>query len=160
MTVRRPIRERLLSFVEFDTAGGCWLWSGTISREGYGRFTLPNGTAQGRTTVTHRVSYEEFVGPIKPGLVVDHKCRVRCCVNPDHLQQVTQRENILSGTGASARNAMLTHCKKGHPLLPQKENRRSCVICNRVRMRETYRNRFRGLNGRPMKTLRHFGDDQ
>lgn len=74
-----------------DLNGGCHLWIGSL-RGGYGRMR-----ANGRTQEAHRVAYEEHYGPIPTGLVLDHKCRVRCCINPLHLEPVTHAENIRRG---------------------------------------------------------------
>lgn len=68
----------------------------------------------GRGLRAHRVVYEQVVGPIPDGLVLDHLCRVRCCCNPDHLEPVTHIENIMRGAGTGAANAVKTHCKNGH----------------------------------------------
>jgi hypothetical protein len=68
---------------------GCITWGGTCDRYGYGRFKL-----NGRMDKAHRVAYELFVGPIPAGLVIDHLCRHRACVNPQHLEAVTQTVNI------------------------------------------------------------------
>ena len=110
--------------------GPCWLWTGTISRNGYGR-TL-------RTTA-HRVAYELFVGPIPPGLDVDHLCRVRACVNPAHLEPVTRAENLWRGA-----LARLPACPRGHPydLVDAERHRRRCRTCKRAQDRR-YRTRHR-----------------
>lgn len=68
---------------------GCWLWSGAILRSGYGSITIDN-----RTRMAHRHVYEMVVGKIPSGLCIDHLCRVRSCVNPDHLEPVTTAENL------------------------------------------------------------------
>ena len=86
----------------------CWEWTGTIER-GYGKFAI-----KGVSKRVHRVVYEAFFGPVPEGLVLDHLCRNRKCANPWHLEAVTSQENILRGTGASARNAVKTHCSRGH----------------------------------------------
>lgn len=88
---------------------GCWVWTGARS-EGYGRFSH-NGVVQ----PAHRVTYLTLVGPIAAGLHIDHLCRNRSCVNPEHLEPVTPRENVLRGIGPSAQHAMKTHCPAGHP---------------------------------------------
>ncbi len=62
----------------------------------------------------HRWAFEQFKGPIADGLQIDHLCRVRHCVNPDHLEAVSQRANILRGEATSAQRARQTHCKRGH----------------------------------------------
>lgn len=86
----------------------CWLWKGSLN-QGYGQFAFRKKIVR-----AHRFAYELLVGPIPDRLTLDHLCRVRACVNPDHLEPVTDRENILRGTGLSARNAARTHCKRGH----------------------------------------------
>jgi hypothetical protein len=85
----------------------CWVWQLRIDTYGYGRV---------HAEPAHRVSYEERRGPIPAGLTLDHLCRVRECINPDHLEPVTNGENILRGESFSARNARKTHCPNGHPL--------------------------------------------
>lgn len=93
----------------------------------------------------HRLSYELHKGEIPEGLEIDHLCRNRWCVNPDHLEAVTRRENIMRGDGPKKLgelNSKKTHCKHGHPF--DKENTRyrptggrSCRICNRERQRKS-----------------------
>lgn len=89
---------------------GCWPWIGSIDTTGYGGFW--NGSKLARA---HRWSYERFVGPIPEGLHIDHLCRNHRCVNPAHLEPVTNRENALRGMSRNAQNARKTHCQKGHP---------------------------------------------
>jgi hypothetical protein len=72
------------------TESGCWLWVGALTSQGYGQMRGMNH----RVTRAHRVAYELFKGPIPEGLYIDHLCRVRCCVNPDHLEAVTQFVNM------------------------------------------------------------------
>lgn len=74
---------------------GCWIWTGELNRNGYGRVWR-----LGRRVMAHRAMYELLVGPIPEGLVLDHLCRVRCCVNPKHLEPVTVRENTIRGEAA------------------------------------------------------------
>lgn len=90
---------------------GCWQWRGAINKtEGYGRFY-----ARDRTGDAHRFSYIVHKGEVPEGLVLDHICRHRSCVNPDHLRPVTNAENVLSGVGLTAKYAKATHCHRGHP---------------------------------------------
>ena len=107
----------------------CWLWTGRIDRGGYGRYGENGGGA-------HRTSYEWFVGPIPDGLHIDHLCRVRRCVNPDHLEPVTCRENLMRGEGIAVKNARKTHCKYGHPFTPEstynERGHRMCRECTRA----------------------------
>lgn len=90
--MRPTTEERLELHVERVTETGCWIWVGRLNRNGYGRICLG-----GREPMAHRVSYELHVGPIPDGLVLDHLCRVRCCVNPFHLEPVTVQVNTLRG---------------------------------------------------------------
>src|SRR3990167_9081181 len=83
-------------WVRVDKTATCWLWKGSIDSQGYGRLSRrPRRSA-------HRFSYQLLIGPIPPGRELDHLCRVRHCVNPDHLEAVTRRVNILRGMGAPA----------------------------------------------------------
>lgn len=108
----------------------CWVWSGSLTREGYGRVMIAQ-----RAYTAHRKVYEYLVGPIPPGLELDHLCRNRGCVNPAHLEPVTTKENLLRGIGACAKNAVKTHCKRGHKFDEANTyltaNGRSCRQCNR-----------------------------
>lgn len=119
----------------------CWLWIADKDEYGYGRFR--NNGWHG----AHRFSYEHFVGQIPKGLVIDHVCRVRHCVNPNHLRIVTNKENILAGEGLCAQNARMTHCKRGHLLaglnIQFYRGRRCCLVC-RKQMERIYRDRRRG----------------
>ena len=76
-----------------DGAGDCWLWTGATDHDGYGAFALKGH----RKAKAHRFAYEELVGPIPVGLVLDHLCRNKPCVNPSHLEPVTIRENLRRG---------------------------------------------------------------
>jgi hypothetical protein len=88
---------------------GCWEWAGERNG-GYGRIRL-----DGRWKRMHRLTYELLIGPFPNGLISDHLCRNRWCVNPLHLEPVTYRENALRGIGPTAVNARATHCLRGHP---------------------------------------------
>lgn len=100
----------------------CIEWTGPRIPGGY-------GMTGGRPA--HRVAYEAARGPIPDGLVLDHLCRNRGCVNPSHLEPVTHRTNILRGVSPSARNARRTLCDEGHPLVPNptRPGRRWCATC-------------------------------
>lgn len=144
-------KEKMLSttdkfWARVNKTDSCWLWTGVISHYGYGQFAY-----DGICVRAHRFSYELHREKIPKGLVIDHICRVRNCVNPDHLRVVTNKENVLCGEGASARNIKATHCIHGHPLDEKnthiaKEYRgwgsgfkRECKTCRRLRMRKYYK---------------------
>lgn len=91
--------------------GPCWLWMGARDGNGYGNVRVSK-----RYRRAHIVSFELVRGPVQPGLVLDHLCRTSNCVNPCHLEPVTQRVNLHRGTGPVAVNARKTHCVRGHSL--------------------------------------------
>ena len=107
MFPKPTIHERFWAKVSFTET--CWLWVGAKNPKGY-----PQCWNGQRVTPAHRFAYEFCVGPIPEGLEIDHLCRVRNCVNPDHLEPVTHRENTLRGFSPMANNARRTHCPKGH----------------------------------------------
>lgn len=117
----------------------CWTWTGKLMKNGYAIYST-----MGKSILVHRFSYKYFCGPIPKNKVIDHLCRVRHCVNPDHLEVTTQQVNILRGTGASAQNARKIYCDKGHLLnnnvtkWSKKQGRRVCSICNTLWRRNKY----------------------
>ena len=130
MRPRRSPVDRFWSKVQ-QTAG-CWLWHGARIRDGYGSIRVG-----GRSVLAHRLAWELLRGPIPPGLTLDHLCRVRNCVNPDHLEPVTFKENVMRGNGVSAQEARRTACIHGHLFTPENTYRptngrqkRSCRACN------------------------------
>ena len=123
-------QERILAWSIPEPNTGCWLWLGTLFGKGYARC---HWTGLG-TCAAHRVSYEAFVGPIPDGLTIDHLCRVKCCVNPQHLEPVTNRENFFRSNNPIALQIHKTHCKHGHPLFgrnlyPRGKGWRACKAC-------------------------------
>lgn len=119
------------------TDGGCWLWQLSRFRNGYGQ--LSSSRPVPRSRLAHRAVYESLVGPIPAGLELDHVCRVRACVNPEHLEPVTSSVNKIRA------RALITHCPSGHRYdeentlrLPHDPNKRECRACRRRWNREYY----------------------
>ncbi|MFF4489471.1 HNH endonuclease signature motif containing protein [Streptomyces sp. NPDC001544] len=124
--------ERFWSKVEKTAT--CWLWTAYKNANGYGRFN--SGGRHGRIVFAHRWAYEQRFGAIPEGLALDHLCRVRHCVNPEHLEPVTSRTNTMRGETIAARHATKTHCDNGHEYTPENTRistggRRCCRACVR-----------------------------
>jgi hypothetical protein len=138
LVVRKEVLDRFWAKVKkTDT---CWLWTACIHPQGYGVWSYDK-----RMVKPHRFSYEIHKGIIPPGLVIDHLCRVRNCVNPEHLEAVTNKENILRGEGLSGKNSRKTHCNDGHEFTPSNtyvnsNGERRCRICSRIDITKTRKN--------------------
>ena len=118
-------------WAKVDASGDCWIWTGRKNDKGYGILFW-----EGATRLAHRVAYELLAGPITEGLEPDHLCRVRSCVNPDHLELVTHRENCRRGVGFAGSHARATHCPQGHPYdmantMSLKNGWRDCRECHK-----------------------------
>lgn len=108
-----------------EKTDSCWVWNGARDWAGYGKMHW-----KGQLQMAHRVSYELTKGSIPVGLTIDHICRNKACVNPDHLEAVTQAENIARGTLKDNRA-----CRRGHPMTEENtyidtRGRRKCKQCN------------------------------
>lgn len=134
----KALSDRFWPKVSKD-ADGCWLWTACLNKAGYGKIGAGGGKTGWR--LAHRVSYEMRHGPVPDGLELDHLCRVRRCVNPDHLEPVTQRVNLMRGVSPPAQCARKTHCDYGHEFTPEntyiwRNKMRQCRICRDRRNRE------------------------
>lgn len=123
---------------------GCWVWLGTPDSKGYGRIRF--GGAGSKIARAHRVSWQINRGPIPQGLVIDHLCGVRLCVNPDHLEPVTQKENLRRAPSSlPSKMARKTACVNGHEYVEGsfriESGARRCLICKRKRESLAYYNR-------------------
>lgn len=110
---------------------GCWEWTGHITPDGYGRYSLPDKLGN---ILAHRWAYELFIGPIPDGLTLDHLCRVKTCVNPYHLEPVSARVNV--------QRAQSNFCKRGHSLQDSYKwhGTRNCRPCHNIR-NQAYRDK-------------------
>ncbi len=125
--------ETILSKINVVDSG-CWEWTGYVpSQLGYGHVSMNSKPHR-----VHRVIYEYYHGEIDQKLVLDHLCRNKKCCNPIHLEQVTQRENVLRGVGIAALCAKQTHCLRGHEFNEDNtyitpNGSRKCRLCKRLR---------------------------
>lgn len=124
-----------------DTSGDCWTWrAGVFKSTGYGAFHF-----SGRGLITaHRAAWLLAHGDVQEGLVIDHLCRNRICVRPDHLKAVTNTENLERGAGYALRNGMRDHCIHGHAYTPENTyispaGDTRCRTCARERDRQRTR---------------------
>lgn len=127
---------------KIDYSGDHWLWIGATQTQGYGSFGY-----EGKSHLAHRWSYEQLIGPIPEGMVIDHLCRVRSCVNPAHMEVVTPEENNTRGHQARG-----WFCRFGHDLqeVGTYERRREtgevtneCLACRAI-ARKRHQDRERG----------------
>lgn len=138
-TVLTPVTrfERFWALADRRDPNGCWRWMGSLTDRKYGLFRI-----NGKRHRAHRIAFELACGAAIPdGLVIDHLCRNPSCVNPAHLEVVTQQINTLRGDTIIAKQVARTHCVHGHEftadnLIPRPGNprRRDCRACARARV--------------------------
>jgi hypothetical protein len=136
-TERFAVQARLLSNIK--KSGSCWEWQLRLDKDGYGDVKIKR-----RVYKAHRASYELFCSFIPRQLVTDHLCRNRCCINPKHIEPVTNRENMFRGNNQVVRQAAQTHCINGHLLTagniysyPKKPRMCKTCVFDRTRRRRT-----------------------
>lgn len=120
---------------------GCWIWMGCVSSDGYSQINQKPWSG-------HKSAYIAANGDVPEGLEIHHKCNVRCCVNPDHLEAVTHLENIRASSLMGSYNRNKTHCKRSHEFTientyienaPTKRGyARKCRTCNQAKNRRRY----------------------
>lgn len=130
MQRHQSTEERFWAKVE-AMPSGCWGWRACLDSHGYGRFGM-----DGKSQYAHRLSYEFMIGPIPLNMTIDHLCRNRACVNPNHLEPVSLRVNLLRGVGVGAVNAQKEECLRGHRLEGENvylyDGRRYCRACRQA----------------------------
>lgn len=147
ITIDRILLRRLFSKVQISTehfynSDPCWEWTASKFPTGYGQYNIPGH----KTRLAHKAFYLTFVGDVPDGLVLDHLCKNIICVNPAHLEPVTQAENLYRSENFTGINMRKTHCIRGHPFagdnlyLHQRKSgrmkgrwKRSCRACLRIR---------------------------
>lgn len=132
----KPLAARLENLIR--KTSGCWFLRLKTKKSGYTQIRVNRRSRPG-----HVVVYEHFVGPVPSGLVLDHTCRVQCCVRPSHLDPVTQRVNVLRSRNHVALLAIATHCTNGHPFddkntYHRPSGGRACKTCSLASGRKNY----------------------
>jgi hypothetical protein len=132
----KSIEDRLWEKIIPEPNSGCWLWTGAVNGTGHGQIRI-----DGRIRPAHRVMYELESGHVPAHLDIDHLCRVTCCVNPQHLEPVSHKENCARGESGkhwSRRDA----CKYGHPYTAESTywqgSARRCRECGKRTSNEYY----------------------
>ena len=125
--------------IELDLLSGCWVWTASKNEHGYGKISY-----NGNPVRAHILSYQHWNGDIPKGLELDHKCRNRSCVNPDHLEPVTHKENMNRGiVGKNNQYVNATHCKNNHEFTidntyHRPTGGRACKICRNDAVKRLY----------------------
>lgn len=121
--------EHTRFMAKIEQTNSCHIWKGPLDKDGYGTFFLRKLNRR-----AHRVAWFMLHGPIPEGMVVNHTCRNPSCVNPQHLNVVTTRENALKdSTSLPYLNSQKTHCKNGHPFDRAYGRQRYCSICEKAK---------------------------
>lgn len=135
------VRQKIQEGVRICEKTGCWIWEKGKTSCGYGATYC-----EGIFFSTHVSSYELYIGPVERGFELDHLCRNRSCCNPNHLEKVLHRENLIrSPISRTFQNIQATHCPQGHEYNSEntivRRNARECLQCKRDRDRRFYQKR-------------------
>ena len=136
MGVRKMNYVEILTMLVRKTST-CWIWQGSVNSSGYGQHG--SHKKPGSETLAHRKIYTMLVSPIPRGMQIDHLCRNRLCVNPEHLEVVDPKENLMrSPHQVTTINSLKTHCKQGHEFNEvntriHKTGKRECIPCKPLR---------------------------
>ncbi len=144
---RKPYDPVTRFWSKVEDKGFCWEWTKSLDSNGYGRTDSPRLRQQLRVGYSaHRIAYSLIIGPIPSGMTLDHLCRNIICVNPMHLEPVSNSVNVLRGNGWGAVNKRKTHCKRKHELTPENVyqytqekdgyTRRCCKLCIKARQQK------------------------
>lgn len=137
------MRAHVINRTSFDGPGGCWEWQGTRRENGYGVVSYVRDGVT-RRLLAHRLALHLAGRPVPESMTVDHLCRNRACLNPDHLEVVSLVINVMRGDGFYAMNARKTHCAHGHEFTPENTGTRTtkagtaryCKACVRMRQKQ------------------------
>lgn len=130
----RDLPQRMQDKIQV-TPDGHWIWTAGQTTTGYGKTTYKGL----RTRKAHRVVYALLVGPVPDSLDLDHRCRIRLCVNPDCVEPVTRGENLLRSPLVGKYRSRWTECPRGHPFDEANTYRapgtgkRACRACSHAR---------------------------
>src|SRR4051812_42006005 len=136
----KPLAVRFQKLYVLEPRSGCWLWQGETDRHGYGQINLGATSGKRKRRGAHIVGYELHRGAVPDGLELDHLCRNPLCVNPDHLEPVTHRDNVLRGISPGAMATRNNMCMRGHLFTDTNtywsRGQRWCLECRRMRDRK------------------------
>jgi len=126
-------KETVVTSPYVDTP--CWVWTASLKEKGYGQYSIA-----GKPCLAYKYSYEQNVGKVPDYMTIDHICRNRPCVRPDHLRLLTQKQNNEASDSLTALNGRKTTCKNGHPLVGdhikidvrKDGTRRRCSLCDAI----------------------------
>lgn len=140
----KPMQDRFEAKIE-RLSDECWRWTGYVLWNGYGRFGIGRDhSGQKQVAYAHRVAYELYRGSIPTGMDIDHLCRRRNCVNPEHLEPVSHRENCLRGEAPNVQIHLSGYCKRGHKMDEQNTTieirsgkpKRRCKTCRNIQAQQ------------------------